>query len=78
MYKHGYGKTEFSPCAGVDFVGMLSGGLRSQPVTRNIAVRSVEFDADEAAALELCSEQRRAGAAERIEDEVAGAREALD
>ena len=56
----------------------MSRGHRPKPITRGLAVCKVNLDPDEAAGLELCGQQRRTGAAERVKHEVAGAREALD
>jgi hypothetical protein len=53
-------------------------GLGPEAVTRDGAVRGVEFDADEATALELRCEKGRARAAERVENDIARPREALD
>ena len=52
--------------------------MGEEVVTRNIEVCRLEFNADEVTGLELRGQQSRAGAAERIEHEVAGAREALN
>jgi len=56
----------------------VSHGIGQETVTRDGAVRGVEFDAHKPAACEFRGKEYRAGAAERIEQEIAGAREGPD
>jgi hypothetical protein len=49
-------------------------GLSPEAFVRNGVVTRVEFDADEAAAVQLCCQQSRARAAERIANDVVGTR----